>query len=95
MSDYSSFQQRDIFNNKVFEIVKDFLSNNNESDFNDFSLCVNKNTLEIFIDKNIENTSDIDLYPIKDYIRFDCEESLFEPDCDETYELASLYFFVK
>lgn len=91
MSDYSDFRERDLFDSHIFDIIKEYLDN-------DISLvapafiCINNKSLDISIENIITESSELDYYPISDYIRINGNER--EVDADATYELASSYIFI-
>ncbi len=93
MKEYSTVQERDAFDERIFEIVQEYLENgNNESTM---GLSINPQTLELAIVNPENNPDGWDFYPIDGLIRPNEYNTGNEPDCDATHELAASYCFVR
>jgi hypothetical protein len=93
MKEYSTVQERDAFDERIFEIVQEYLEDgNNESNM---GLSINPQTLEFVLVSRENNSEKWDFHPIDGLIRLNENNTGNEPDCDATYELASTYCFVK
>lgn len=92
MSDYSSIQDIRAFDNAIFDMVEEYLKDNDN--------IINEND-GIYIDSDlslsiisINDVADKDnFYPISGLIRMD-ENNMIEADCDATDELANKYIFI-
>ena len=93
MSEYSTVQERDAFDEKIFETVQEYLEDDNLE--SNFGLSINPQTLELVLDSHENNPEGWDFYPIGGLIRSNENNTGNEPDCDATHELASSYCFVK
>lgn len=85
-----SIQDLRAFSEKVFDVVKEYLSYDKIVD--DEGIYVDDD-LEISIIKENEAKDADNYYPIKTLIRE--EDGEIEPDCDEIDDVASHYFFVR
>ena len=93
MNSYSSIQDIRAFDNAIFDMVEEYLKDNdysiNENDGiyidTDLSLCI----------LPINEVADKDnFYPISGLVRMD-ENNMIEVDCDATNELANQYIFIE
>ena len=94
MADYSSHVDRDLFDQAIYDIVNDYLENN-DSYPEEIVLAVRSETKELQLCTKEEVNEDWDTYPITSLIRDNEDGTKKEVDIDETYELASSYFFVR
>lgn len=99
MSDYSTVQERDAFDERIFEIVQEYLddkeSYQDEDNIENIGLSVNPEALELKIISRENNPEGWDFFPIEGLIRHNEDNTGDEPDCDATHELASSYIFVR
>ncbi len=93
MKEYSTVQERDAFDERIFEIVQEYLEDGNSE--STMGLSINPQTLELAIVSPENKPDGWDFHPIDGLIRPDENNSGVEPDCDATHELASLYCFVR
>ena len=101
MKNYSTFQERNKFEEKIFEVVQEYIDD--EISFRmergnfagNVGLCVNPKTLELVIEGRGKVRPDWDFYPMERFIRPTNDNAGDEPDCDATHELASSYCFIK
>lgn len=85
-----SIQDLRAFSQKVYDIVEEYLNDNNIVE--DEGVYVDETTTPAIINKADAIDSDR-FYPIKDLLRD--EDGSIEPDCDIIEEIASQYFFVR
>lgn len=92
MNNYSSIQDIRAFDNAIFDMVEEYLKDNNN--------IVNEND-GIYIDSDLtlsiisinEVTDKDNFHPISSLVRLD-ENNVIEADCDATDELANKYIFI-
>ena len=92
MNNYSSIQDIRAFDNAIFDMVEEYLKDNNT--------IVNEND-GIYIDSDLtlsivsinEVTYKDNFHPISSLVRLD-ENNMIEADCDATDELANKYIFI-
>ena len=93
MKEYSTAQERDAFDERIFEIVQECIEDGNSE--SNFGLSINPQTLELVLVSPENNSEGWDFHPIDGLIRPAENNSGVEPDCDATHELASSYCFVR
>ncbi len=100
MSEYSTVQERDAFDERIFEMVQEYLED--EANVlkdgriqNGMGLSINLQTLELAINSQENNLTSWDFFPIEKLIRQNEGNIGNEPDCDATHKLASSYCFVR
>lgn len=94
MSDYSSYTERDAFNEALCNLVEEFLQDKDAYP-DDTVLAINNKTMEIELGTPTVFISGWESYPIQNFIRINEDNSGVEVDIDATHELASSYFFVR
>lgn len=94
MSDYSSYTERDAFNEAICNLVEEYLQDKDVYTV-DPVLAVNTKTMEIELGAEIDFDGQWEKYPIETLIRESEDNSAKEADIDATYELASSYYFVR
>ncbi len=93
MSDYCSVQDRNDFNEKIFEIIQEYL-NNTDSYQKEVGISIEPRTLALDLCTKDDCTPNLDWYDINNLITED-EDGNMEPDCDATYDLASSDCFIE
>lgn len=93
MKEYSTAQERDAFDERIFEIVQECIEDGNSE--SNFGLSINPQTLELALVSPENNPEGCDFHQIDGLIRPNEKNTGNEPDCDATYELASSYCFVR
>lgn len=93
MKEYSTVQERDAFDERIFEIVQEYIEDGNSE--SNFGLSINPQTLELALISSENNHEGWDFYSIEGLIRPNENNIGIEPDCDATHELASKYCFVR
>jgi hypothetical protein len=94
MSDYSSYTERDTFNEALCNLVEDFLQDKDAYPA-DTVLAINEKTMEIELGVQANFIKGWNTYAIQSLIRNNEDNSGQEADIDATHELASSYFFVR
>ena len=94
MSDYSSYTERDAFNEALCNLVEEYLQEK-DARSTDTVLAVNKKTKKIQLGTKIEFAAGWETYPIGNLIRDNEDNSGTEADIDATFEIASSFFFVR
>ena len=94
MSDYSSYIQRDAFNEALCNLVEEYLQDKDAYP-HDTVLAVNSKTMEIEIGTQADFVTGWETYPIQSLIRNNEDNLGKEADIDATPELASSYFFIR
>lgn len=94
MSDYSSYTERDAFNEALCNLVEEFLQDKDAYPA-DTVLAINSKTMEIELGTPTDFVAGWETYEIKSLIRNNEDNSGKEADIDATYELASSYFIVR
>jgi FKBP-type peptidyl-prolyl cis-trans isomerase (trigger factor) len=94
MSDYSSFTERDAFNEAICNLVEEYLQEKDARP-TDTVLAVNSKTKKIELGIKTEFTTGWETYPIENLIRNNEDNSGQEVDIDATFEIASSFFFVR
>ena len=101
MKEYSTFQERNEFEEQLFEVIQEYLGNKESyisetgTETGNPGLCINPKNMEVTIDV-IGNLSDgCDFYSLEQFMRPTDDNSGMEPDCDATHELASSYCFIR
>lgn len=94
MSDYSSYIERDAFNEALCNLVEDYLQDK-DAYSEDTVLAINSKTKEIELGTQVDFSIGWNTYSIQSLIRNNEDNSGIEVDIDATYELASSYFFVR
>jgi hypothetical protein len=93
MSDYSSYAKRDAYNEAIFNKINEYLEEKDIYSANAV-LAINKKSKEIEYGEPAEFDIKWDVYTLGSIIRSG-ENGELEPNVDETFELASKYYFVK
>ena len=88
MSDYSTVQERNEFENNIFDQVQDYLSNK-DAYVDNIGLIINTQSLEINLGIKEECSENEEWHDLDDLINDN------EPDCDAIYDLASSYCFIR
>jgi len=94
MSDYSSYTERDAFNEALCDLVEDYLQDKDAYPA-DTVLAINSKTMGIELGKQADFGTTWETYPIQSLIRNNEDNSGEEADIDATHELASSNFFVR
>jgi len=94
MSDYSSYTERDAFNEALCNLVEEYLQDKDAYP-DDTVLAVNRKTMEIQLGTQADFVPDWETYAIQSLIRNNEDNSGKEVDIDATHELASSYYFVR
>lgn len=94
MSDYSSYTERDAFNEALCNLVEEYLQDKDVYS-EDTVLAIKSKTMEIELGSQTDFIKGWETYPIQSLIRNNEDNSGKEADIDATHELASSYFFVR
>ena len=94
MSDYSSYTERDAFNETLCNLVEEYLQDKDAYP-DDTVLAINSKTMEIELGTQADFVPGCETYPIQSLIRNNVDNSGKEANIDATHELASSYFFVR
>lgn len=94
MSDYSSYTERDAFNEALCNLVEEYLQDKDAYPA-DTVLAINRKTMEIKLGTLGDFVTGWETYPIQSLIRNNEDNSGEEADIDATHELASSNFFVR
>lgn len=94
MSDYSSYTERDAFDEALCNLVEEYLQDK-EAYPTDAVLAINGKTMEIELGAQADFVTGWETYAIQSLIRNNEDNSGKEADIDATHELASSYFFVQ
>jgi hypothetical protein len=94
MNDYSSYAERDTFNEALCNLVEEYLQDQAAYPI-DTVLAINKRTMEIELGPQASFISCWEVYQIQNLIRNNDDNTGTEVDIDSTYEIASSYFFVR
>ena len=94
MSDYSSYTERDAFNEALCNLVEEYLQDKDVYS-EDTVLAIKSKTMEIELGTTADFITGWETYPIQSLIRNNEDNSGKEADIDATHELASSYFFVR
>ena len=94
MAEFDSYIERDRFNEKIFDLVNEYL-NNFEAYPDNVILAIQNKTNDLQIISPDEIGNDWDIYNITSLIRENDLRTGKEVDIDATYDLANKYFFVR
>ena len=94
MSDYSSYTERDSFNEALCNLVEEFLQDN-DAYSEETVLAINSKTMEIELGTKTDFLTGWDTFAIQNLIRNNEDNSGQEADIDAIHELASSYLFVR
>jgi len=94
MSDYSSYTERDAFNEALCNLVEEFLQDKDAYPA-DTVLAIKEKTMEIELGAQTDFVKGWKTYSIQNLIRDNEDNSGQEADIDATHELASSFFFVR
>ena len=94
MSDYSSYTERDAFNEALCNLVEEYLQEK-DARSTDTVLAVNTKTKNIELGTKIEFAAGWETYPIGNLIRDNEDNTGKEADIDATFEIASSFYFVR
>jgi hypothetical protein len=94
MSDYSSYIERDQFNEKICELVDEYIDNALLYPV-DSVLAIQSVTYELKLCSATEINESWDTYDISSLIRDNEEGKGRETDIDATNDIANSYFFVR
>ena len=94
MSDYSSYTERDAFNEALCNLVEEYLQEK-DARTTDTVLAVNAKTKKIELGTKTEFAAGWETYPIDSLIRNNEDNTEKEVDTDATFEIASSFYFVK
>ena len=88
-----SIQDLRAFDERIFEAIQEYI-NNKDIYPTDAVLAINNETKEIIIDSPEKLAKNIDKYELTSLI-YTNEEGQEKPDNDETFEIASGYYFIR
>ena len=88
-----SIQDLRAFDERISGTIQEYIKNK-DSYPTDTVLAINNETKEIIIDSPEKLANNIDKYELSSLI-YTNEEGQQEPDTDETFEIASGYYFVR
>lgn len=94
MSDYSSYTERDNFNETLCNLVEEFLQDK-DAYSEETVLAINSKTMEIELGTQVNFLTGWDTFAIHNLIRNNEDNSGQEADIDAIHELASSYLFVR
>ena len=94
MSDYSSYTERDAFNEALCNLVEEYLQDK-DAYSEDTVLAINSKTMEIELGTPADTLAGWETYSIQSLIRNNEDNLGKEADIDATHELASSYFFIR
>ena len=94
MSDYSSYTERDAFNEALCNLVEEFLQDK-DAYSEETVLAINSKTMEIELGTKTDFLTGWDTFAIQNLIRNNEDNSGQEADIDAIHELASSYLFVR
>ena len=94
MSDYSSYTERDAFNEALCNLVEEYLQEK-DAHHTDTVLAVNKKTKKIKLGIKTDFAAGWETYAIENLIRDNEDNSGKEADIDATFEIASSFYFVR
>lgn len=94
MSDYSSYTERDAFNEALCNLVEEYLQEK-DARTTDTVLAVNTKTKKIELGTKTVFAAGWETYPIGNLIRDNEDNTGKEADIDATFEIASSFFFVR
>jgi len=94
MGDYSSYIERDQFNEKICELVEEYLGDKDLYPIETI-LAIKEVTFELKLCSPGEIDSSWTAYKIQSLIRDKEDGTGKETDIDSTNEIASTYFFVR
>ena len=94
MSDYSSYTERDNFNEALCNLVEEFLQDK-DAYSEETVLAINSKTMEIELGTKTDFLTGWDTFAIQNLIRNNEDNSGQEADIDTIHELASSYLFVR
>ena len=94
MEDFSSYVDRDLFNEKIYDSINEHL-NLTIADLDNEILAINIKTFEIQICNFKDVDNKWDSYKLKSLIRSKENGVGIEVDIDETFEIANKYYFVR
>jgi len=94
MPDYSSYTERDAFNEALCNLVEEYLQDK-DAYSEDTVLAINSKTMEIELGTQADFVTGWETYAIQSLIRNNEDNSGEEADIDATHELASKYYFVR
>lgn len=89
-----TIQDLQAFNEILYDKVQDYIDNP-DSYADDAVLAIHKNTYEVVIESPSDLSNDYEQFKLTTFMRIDEVSGIIEPDNDETYELASKYYFVR
>ena len=86
--------KRDLFNEKIVDLVSDYIENINV--YPEYScLAIQKKSLEVELFTPAEAGPEWETYPIASFIRGNESKDGLEADIDAAFELAGKYYFVR
>jgi len=94
MNDYSSYVERDNFNEKIYELISDYIENS-EAYPQDTVLAIESGSNELKLSSMDEVGTSWDVYQIETLIRTNESGTGKEVDIDASFDIASSYFFVR
>jgi len=94
MSDYSSYTERDAFNEALCNLIEEYLQDQNIYPV-ETVLAINTKTMEIELGAESVFDSQWEKYSLATLIRINEDNTGKEADIDATHELASKYYFVR
>ena len=93
MKNYSSYTERDAFNEALFNTISDYLKEKDSYSTNAV-LAINKKSKVTEYGEPADFDTKWDIYSPEKFIRTG-DNNETEHDIDETFELASQYYFVR
>jgi hypothetical protein len=94
MSDYSGYVERDNFNEKIYELISDYIENS-EAYPQDTVLAIESRSNKLKLSSMDEIGMGWDVYQIETLIRTNESGTAKEVDIDASFDIASSYFFVR
>lgn len=94
MSDYSSYVERDNFNEQIYELISEYIENS-EAYPQDMVLAIENGSNKLKLSPESEIGTGWDVYQIETLIRLNESGKGKEVDIDASFDIASSYFFVR
>lgn len=94
MSDYSSYIERDAFDESLCNLIEEYIQDKNAYSV-DTVLAINNQTLEIELGIPTDFDNEWRTYSIQTLIRNNEDNTGKEADIDATHEIASSFLFVR
>jgi hypothetical protein len=94
MNDYSSYVERDNFNEQIYELISEYIENS-EAYPQDTVLAIENGSYKLKLSLESEIGTGWDIYQIETLIRPNESGCGKEVDIDASFDIASSYFFVR